>query len=29
MESMDRTYKGLVAAKEEEISQLINRLRIY
>lgn len=29
MESLDRTYKSLVAAKEEEISQLTNRLRMY
>ncbi len=29
MEGLDRTYKSLVAAKEEEISQLTNRLRVY
>ena len=29
MESLDRTYKALVAAKEEEILQLTHRLRNY
>lgn len=29
MESLDRTYKALVSAKEEEISQLTYRLRAY
>lgn len=26
---MDRTYRGLVSAKDEEIGQLVNRLRLY
>jgi hypothetical protein len=29
MESLDRTYKALVSAKEEEVSQLTHRLRAY
>lgn len=29
MESMERTYRGLVSAKEEEVGQLVSRLRMY
>jgi cytochrome c-type biogenesis protein CcmH/NrfF len=29
MDSLDRTYKALVSAKEEEITQLTHRLRCY
>jgi hypothetical protein len=29
MESMDRTYKNLLSAKDEEVAQLTQRLRLY
>lgn len=29
MQSMDRTYKNLITAKDQQIGQLSNRLRLY
>lgn len=29
LESMERTYKSLVSAKDEQIGQLVGRLRLY
>ena len=29
MESMEHTYRGLLSAKEEELSQLMSRMRVY